>query len=185
MFLSDCVSVEVCGGEFFFHFNDGKGRETSDRENSHHCRCKTSLASSRRLSLSRLKLVIVGQGKDNDEPRSPIAVRSLYEWEKSLLEHLRRELFVRWATEPSSLLVEGGVETEGDKGNPWASGRRGVVATSLDRLDDDGCMRTSQEVRGGCVVFVLFCVKTCCPDLSNVAVMKEEPVLASRRDMFR
>lgn len=163
------------------HFNHGNGRETSDRKKLHRCRCQTSFASSRRLSLSRLQLAIVRQGKDDDEPRSPIAVRALYEWEKSLLEHLHRELCIRWATEPASILVEGGVETGGDKGNPWASGRRGVVAMSLDRLDDDGCMRASQEVRKDYMMFLLLCAETCCPDLSNVVAIKEEPVLGIER----
>lgn len=108
------------------------------------------------------------QNESDDQLRSPLALRPLFEWEKCLSEHLCEQLALRWSTSSddaeratrvssassssSSGVASGGVESAGgpDKdrsacsndgigGGILSGSRRGSVTFALDQIDDDGC----------------------------------------------
>ncbi|CAN0434161.1 unnamed protein product, partial [Ectocarpus fasciculatus] len=110
-------------------------------------------------------------GQDEDEPRSPLSLRPLFDWEKSLASHILEELSLRWSTAREEALSAAslGAATGGGGGdvpdNPsigegtaagggednWRSGRRGCVRIALDQVGEDGsCHRSSSSsVAGG------------------------------------
>ncbi|CAN0121174.1 unnamed protein product, partial [Hapterophycus canaliculatus] len=112
---------------------------------------------------------------DDDEPRSPLSLRPLFEWEKLLARHLLDELSLRWCTgreealaaaaaaaaipppgagvpSPTSAAAaaaeaaEAGTSQKGP-GCVWKSGRRGRVRIALDQIGDDGGCLLSQASR--------------------------------------
>ena len=102
------------------------------------------------------------QNSVQDEPRSPLAHRPLFDWEKSLVKHVNGELSIRWSTSSEEAAaaataaarptlsgavgdnVEGGGGRGGGGvgvvgGGGWTSGRRGRLKVPLAQIEDDGC----------------------------------------------
>ncbi|CAM9833903.1 unnamed protein product [Scytosiphon promiscuus] len=122
------------------------------------------------LRIPRLRVRPEGESPADDEVRSPLSLRPLFEWEKSLANHLLEELSLRWCTAREEALSaaaasvpppgadtpgppsEGGAAAapepeEQDGGSGWKPGRRGRVSIALDQIGDDGGCRLSPPVR--------------------------------------
>ncbi|CAN0562254.1 unnamed protein product, partial [Ectocarpus sp. 12 AP-2014] len=97
------------------------------------------------LRVPRLRVRPEGRssGRDEDEPRSPLSLRPLFDWEKSLASHILEELSLRWSTAreealaaaslgtaaggvvvPDPLTGEGTAAAAGGGEEGWRSGRR-------------------------------------------------------------
>ena len=113
------------------------------------------------------------QSTGSDEPRSPLSLRPLFEWEKSLASHLLDEVSLRWSTSRDEAAAaaaaatttavgppvsgaltqheEGPAGTDGGgaEGGSWKPGRRGRVRIALDQIGDDGGCRLLGASGGG------------------------------------
>lgn len=79
-----------------------------------------------------------------DELRSPVALRPLSPWEKSLRKHLRRETSLLWSTS----LAKAQSEAAGRGGEGCISWRRGRVCVAIDQIGDDGRCLERRDVGG-------------------------------------
>lgn len=71
-----------------------------------------------------------------DELRSPVALRPLSPWEKSLRKHLHRETSLLWSTSLAKAKAESAAA--GRVGEGCISWRRGRVCVAIDQIGDDG-----------------------------------------------
>ncbi|CAN0581487.1 unnamed protein product, partial [Ectocarpus sp. 12 AP-2014] len=65
------------------------------------------------LRVPRLRVRPEGRssGQDEDEPRSPLSLRPLFDWEKSLASHILEELSLRWSTAREEALAAASLGT--------------------------------------------------------------------------